>query len=85
MQFIEILKLIISILPLLIEAITTVENAIPGKSNGEAKLAVIKSVIETVYQSSNDISVKIDKLWPAVQSVISGLISAFNSTGLFKK
>lgn len=85
MQFIEILKLIISILPILIEAITIVENAMPGKSNGEAKLSTIKSIIETTYTSSNDVTFKLEKLWPTIQNVIAGLVSAFNSAGIFKK
>ncbi len=85
MQFIEILKLIIAILPILIEAITAVENALPGKGNGEAKLSAIKSIIESVYSSSNDISIKLEKLWPTIQNVISGLVSAFNASGIFKK
>lgn len=85
MQFIEILKLVVSLLPILIDAINTIEQAIPGKGNGQIKLDAIKNIIENTYSASNDISIKLEKLWPTIQNIISGIVTAFNTSSVFKK
>lgn len=85
MKFLEIVKLIISMLPILIEAIKTVEAAIPGSSNGEAKLQTVRTVLESSYNVSNDMSDKFESAWPTFKSVIDSLVSTFNKVGVFKK
>ena len=85
MQFLTILKLIIAILPLLIDAIRAIEDAIPGQGKGEAKLSAVRTVVESAYGVSNDVVPKFETLWPAMQKVVSGLVSSFNSSGDFKK
>jgi len=85
MQFIAILKLIISVLPLIITAIKLIEDAMPGTGKGEEKLIAARAIIESAYQASTDASVKFDAVWPVMKKTISGLVAAFNASGVFKK
>lgn len=85
MEFIVILKLIISILPMVIEAIKLVEQAIPGAGKGEEKLAATRSILESSYKISTNAVMSFDAIWPALQKTIAGLVSAFNATGVFTK
>jgi hypothetical protein len=85
MQFITILKLIISILPFLIEAIKALEAAIPGQGKGEQKLATMHTAVEAAYSIGGDDLPKLEVLWLAIQRVIDGLVGVFNSSGVFKK
>jgi hypothetical protein len=85
MQFISILKLIISLLPLLIDAIKAIEEAVPGQGKGEQKLATIRTAVESAYGVATEDLPKFEVLWAAVQKTINGLVCVFNSSGVFKK
>jgi len=85
MQFLAILKLIITILPLLIDAVKAIEDAIPGQGKGEMKLAAIRTVVESAYEAADEALPKIESFWPVIQKTISGLVSIFNASGIFKK
>jgi len=85
MQFFEILKLIISLLPLLIKAIQAVEEAIPGGGKGADKLELLKSLVQTAYETSNKVTVSFEQLWPSLAGTIQAIVKAFNNTGTFKK
>ena len=85
MKFLTIIKTIVSLLPLIIEAIKAVEEAIPGQGKGEAKLAAIRAILEGAYATAQDLGVTFADLWPALEKTIGGLVSAFNSSGMFKK
>ncbi|MCK9504703.1 MAG: hypothetical protein M0Q95_11040 [Porticoccaceae bacterium] len=88
MQFLTILKLIVSILPLLIDAIKLIESAMPGTGNGEAKLSAVRSVVESAYKASTDtfpVISDFETVWPVMEKSVSGLVSAFNRAGEFKK
>jgi hypothetical protein len=81
MNFIEVFKLIVSILPMLIEAIKTVEAAVPGQGNGEQKLAVVRSVLESSYEVAGNIN--FESVWDSIRKVVNALVSVFNKTGVF--
>lgn len=85
MQFLEIAKLIISLFPLLIQAVQAVESAIPASGNGQQKLELIKSIIQTSYESSNKFVASFEQLWSPLSSVVQAIVSAFNAAGIFKK
>lgn len=85
MQFLNNLKLILSMLPILIGAIKTVEEAIPGSGAGEAKLTTLRAIIEAAYATATDVVGKFDDLWPALRRTIDALVAAFNARGIFKK
>ena len=70
--------LILKLLPAIIEAIKALELALPGKTAGEAKLALLREILEAVDQN-------ISQLWPAISKVVEVLVKAFNATGVFQK
>lgn len=85
MQFFEIAKLVIGLFPLLIQAVQAVEAAIPVSGNGQQKLELIKSIIQSSYESSNKVMVTFEQLWTPLSSVVKSIVTAFNASGIFKK
>lgn len=85
MQFLTYLKLVISLLPTIIDFVKSLEKAIPDGNKGDDKLKALQAILETVYKNSSDATVKFEKLWPVINSVIGTVVSLFNKTGVFKK
>lgn len=79
--FIETARLIISLLPLLIQVIKAVEEAIPGQGKGEAKLAAVRSMLEAASEAAGNTVDEFERLWPAIQRTIGALVDAFNKAG----
>lgn len=73
----EKIKLMISLLPLLIQLVKSIENAIPEKGQGAIKLAIIKEILISADSALN-------ALWPIIESTINALVKAFNVSGVFK-
>ena len=69
---------ILQLLPAIITAIRAIEEAIPGKGQGEAKLTAIREILESV-------SGQVSTLWPFIEKAISVLVGLFNATGVFNK
>lgn len=84
MKFLSIVRTIVSLLPMLIQVIRSVEEAIPGQGKGEQKLVMVRSVLEAAFDASNDIESSFDELWPALQRAIAAIVTALNSSGEFK-
>lgn len=85
MKWLELAKLILSLLPTLIAAIQAVEEAIPGERRGEVKLAAIRAILEASYAAASDGVGKFEQIWPLIQSTIAVLVNTFNASGIFKK
>jgi hypothetical protein len=80
MDFIETLKRIIQLLPLIMQIIQAMEDAFPKTGAGPAKLAFAKAVINSSAAG------KETPLPDAVlDGVISGAVAASNAVGNFKK
>ena len=70
MQFLTIIKTIISILPLIIQAIDALEAAFPVSGKGAAKLDVVKTVLQGSVEVAEDVdNGQFDKLWAVVSKV----------------
>ena len=69
---------LLQLLPAIITAIKAIEEAIPGKGQGEAKLAAIREILESV-------SGQVLTLWPFIEKAIGVLVALFNKTGVFSK
>lgn len=85
MQLITILKLIISLLPLLIDAIKAIEAAMPGTGKGATKLAAVQSIVESAYKASSDALPPFEDIVPVLQKTVESIIAGFNVTGVFAK
>lgn len=70
--------MIAKLLPVLIDIIKAMEAAIPGSSKGEAKLAAVREILETVDAT-------VGQLWPTIEKVIGVVVKVFNATGVFNK
>lgn len=85
MQYVQMLKLVLTLLPLLIDTIKAIEAAIPDGGKGEAKLAAVRAVMEGAYKAATDMTVAFDTLWPALSSTVTAIVTLYNTTGTFKK
>lgn len=74
----ERILLIAKLLPVIIGVIKSIEEAIPGQSKGEAKLAAAREILEAVDAG-------VSQLWPTIEKVIGALVKVFNATGVFQK
>lgn len=69
---------LLQLIPAIITAIKAIEEAIPGKGQGEMKLAAIREILEAT-------SSQVALLWPQLEKAIGVLVSLFNATGVFSK
>jgi hypothetical protein len=83
MRFLEIVRLIASLLPTLIEIIQAVEEAIPESGKGQDKLAMVRELLEVAHKSTGDLGQSFAEIWPIVAEVIDRIVALFNKTGVF--
>lgn len=83
MNFLQILKLVLQLLPLVLDAVKTVEASVNVSGNGAAKLELVKGILTNTV----DIGTDVDKAQyaSAIEKTISLAVSFFNTTGIFKK
>lgn len=72
------LKIIIQLLPYLIDLIKLVESNLPEKGKGKEKLQFIRETLE-------GISPELTEHWVIIEKIITSLVTLFNNTGVFKK
>lgn len=73
----NILK-IAAMLPSVIALIRGLEEAMPGQGRGEAKLALLRGVLEAADST-------IAGAWPVLERVIGVIVGTFNKTGEFQR
>lgn len=64
--------MIVKLIPALIEVIKAVEAAIPGEGKGEAKLAMVRNILEATDSA-------IVQIWPSIEKIISVIVNTFNA------
>jgi len=82
-QLIAILKVVLSIIPVIIEAIKALEKAFPVAGLGAEKIAIIRMAFEEVYGTVNETMPPLEKVWAGIARLISALVALFNKTGGF--
>ena len=86
MDFVSGVKIALSLLPAITEAVQAVENAVPQAGAGTAKLEAVKSILQDVYTVSTDVSTSnFNDIWPRLEGMIGVVVKLFNDTGIFKK
>ncbi len=78
MNWLSTATALLQLLPAIITAMKALEEAIPGKGQGEMKLAAIREILEST-------SGQVQMLWPYIEKAISVLTTIFNKTGTFAK
>ena len=76
MSWLSTATTLLQLLPAIITAIKAIEEAIPGKGQGEAKLAAIREILESING-------QVASMWPFIEKAIAVLVSLFNKTGTF--
>lgn len=84
MQYIQILKLVLTLFPLLVETVKAIEAAIPQGGQGQAKLEAVRVVLESAYKTANDATVAFEALWPMLSQTVTAIVAMLNATGQFK-
>lgn len=78
MNWITTVTTVFQLLPSIISAIKAIEEAIPGTGKGEAKLALVRGILE----AAND---QAAAFWPLLEKAIGLTVATFNATGVFRK
>lgn len=84
-KYVEILRALAALLPIVLQLVRQLEEALPTTGAGAAKLAQIKAILQQVFSTLSGLSVTFEQLWPTIQALITGVVGAFNALGVFKK
>lgn len=85
MQYVQTIKLVLSLLPLIIQLVRSIEEALPESGQGAAKLTMVRSALEAGYKMATDAVISFEEAWPQISNVISAVVTMFNVSGVFKK
>lgn len=72
------IKLILQLIPIILEIIKAVEDQIPESGMGKEKLQFIKEVLMSAIP-------QVEEIWSMVEKIVSSAVTLYNSTGVFKK
>lgn len=87
MKGFKLLTLILSLLPSIIEAIKSVETAVPVAHSGQQKHDIVLDLLRLAYERSPEIRSQFqwDEFATAADGVIGSIVFAFNRSGIFKR
>ena len=85
MQAIAIIKLVLTLLPAVIEAVRAIEAALPQGGQGAQKLALIRETLAAGWSVGSDAVTSFDTAWPALEKTVGAVVGLFNRTGQFGK
>jgi len=85
MSIVQIVQAAAALLPIISQTVIAIEQSLPAGSAGAVKLDMVKGILQSAYAAEQNAEVTFEKLWPTIQGIISGLITAYNASGLFKK
>ena len=74
----ETVKIILNLLPLVIQVVQQLEALFPEGSQGKMKFELVVKSIQSVYDVS-------DKTLPIIEKMIDVVVSILNQFGVFKK
>lgn len=78
MSWIATVSAVFQLLPAIITAMKALEEAIPGRGQGELKLAAIREILEAASGQAG-------LYWPMIEKAIAVLVGVFNKAGTFEK
>lgn len=85
MNALQTIKLILSLLPMILDVVRAIETALPDGGQGAAKLALVRQTIEAGYSVATDTVGTFEALWPALEKTIGAVVTLFNAAGAFKR
>jgi hypothetical protein len=75
---IETIRLILALLPSIIEVVKELEKQFPETGLGKMKFELVRDVLQGAYEVSNE-------YLPIVEKMINIVVDVFNKFGVFKK
>lgn len=69
---------LLNIVPSLIKIIVAVEEAFPQSGAGSEKLALLKQILSSTYDS-------VTELMPSIEKIVAAVVAFANAIGAFKK
>ena len=84
-NFIATVKIILSLLPLILDAVKAIEAALPQSGQGAQKLALIRTTLQAAFDVAGNAVASFEQVWPALEKTIGAVVGLFNSAGVFKK
>jgi len=76
MNFLTIIKTVVSLFPLIIQAINAIEAAFPQSGKGAQKLDLLKQVLAGSAEVSEDLDKgQFDQVWPAIAKTVGAVVS----------
>jgi hypothetical protein len=75
MNFLAMLRLVFSLLPIIHEAIDQIETLFPQGGNGATKLAMVQSVIEKAMKVTDTGGAVFSAIWPTVAGLIGDIVA----------
>lgn len=85
MQYLMYIRIVLGLLPILIDAIKAIEAAFPASGQGTVKLELLRGIVEKAYNAGTGALAKFEDIWPVMEETIALLVKFMNSTGIFKK
>ena len=85
MQALQTIKLILGLLPLILDTVKAIEAALPASGQGAAKLALVRETLQAGFQVATDSVATFEQVWPAIERVIGSVVGLFNRVGVFQK
>lgn len=76
-------KTIAAVWPAVDAFVKQVESAFPAGSAGAAKLAAVKSYMETAWGTVEGVVTDFESAWPTLQALVGALVATYNTIGLF--
>ena len=77
MNWVQIVKAVFELFPVIIAAIKAIELLFPESNKGAEKLALVRDVII-------DIDADAKENWPLIEKIIGKVVSFCNAMGIFK-
>lgn len=85
MQYLTIIKTVLSLLPLILEAVKAIEAALPEGGQGAQKLALLRQTVQAGFEAATDTVVSFEAVWPALEKVAGAAVGLFNAVGAFAR
>ena len=79
MQFLSTVKIVLSLLPLIIEAVKAIEAAFPEGGVGAKKLDMVKETLQSAYSVATDATTTFEQIWPAISGTVNAVVGLMNA------
>lgn len=83
--FLSIFQLIVSLLPMVAQAVQVVEGLLPASGNGTQKAALVQSLVLDAHAAAPGVTATLEQVTSAISAITTRLVAFFNAVGLFKK